>query len=121
MYFVKHGSLTYIQKQKEEGSATSKTTTKAILLEVDTWVAEAVLWTPWKHAGELRATTECELIAINGDEFRQAVQGFPRCLIAASQYAESFVLELNDSRERQTDLHEHSEQPGTYPVSSPRF
>merc|ERR1712224_779707 len=40
------------------------------------WFSEVALWLKWDHVGCLTALKACELIAINGDKFRNCARRF---------------------------------------------
>lgn len=69
-------------------------------LEGGRWICEHTLWVPWRHCGELRATTECRLLAIDAQTFMMLVASHfstAGCLAGfhPSKYALEFVKVLN--------------------------
>lgn len=95
MYIVVSGSLEYTDSYGELAQVTEKA-----------YVAEAVLWTNWKHRGTLTAVSDVKLAMLDAQGFRDICQRFMRRSEAALrivQYANTFVDELN-RQEFKTDL-----------------
>lgn len=69
------------------------------------WVAEAVLWTPWRHRGKLRvgADRPSEFLTVSPDTFFQVMNKHPRSWLYATVYAEHFVGYMN-GLDRLTDI-----------------
>lgn len=63
------------------------------------WAAEANLWTSWLHQGYLRASTECNIVALGTKGFTDCDAHFALALADrrshASKYAFAFVNEMN--------------------------
>jgi len=87
VYFVRKGTLTYIRLN-----------THTVVQEPN-WVAEAVLWTCWKHQGTLMAGSDAKVVSLDAKAFMDITRrsGWsawnagvdPRC------YAADFVEALN--------------------------
>mmetsp|Transcript_30983 Transcript_30983/g.95270 ORF Transcript_30983/g.95270 Transcript_30983/m.95270 type:complete len:734 (-) Transcript_30983:114-2315(-) len=86
MYFVKSGSLTYtmMDGMKLDPPPNQKD-----------WVSEPVLWTDWRHQGDLTAETTAELIAVDPAQFVEVMSVHPRPWLFAKKYAAHFVAFLN--------------------------
>lgn len=63
MYFVTKGDIRY--KHLNNGTT---------YLSVGDWIAEPVLWLQWTHRGNLKAWSECELLALDANAFRASAQ-----------------------------------------------
>lgn len=95
MYIVVSGSLEYTDSYGEVAQVAEKR-----------HVAEAVLWTNWKHRGTLTAVSDAKLAMLDAQGFHSIAQRFMRRSEAALrivQYANQFVEDLNKS-EFKTDL-----------------
>eukprot|EP00747_Dinoflagellata_sp_TGD_P089376 gnl/TRDRNA2_/TRDRNA2_164301_c4_seq1.p1 gnl/TRDRNA2_/TRDRNA2_164301_c4~~gnl/TRDRNA2_/TRDRNA2_164301_c4_seq1.p1 ORF type:complete len:731 (+),score=143.81 gnl/TRDRNA2_/TRDRNA2_164301_c4_seq1:312-2195(+) len=90
MYYSFFGVLTYVQ---EPANPSSK---KIPPRQVENdWIAEAVMWTPWVHLGQLCAVTECDMITVNAEKFIEVVRGNPIVTALATQYATRFLHWVN--------------------------
>jgi len=95
MYIVVSGSLEYTDSYGEVAQVAEKR-----------YVAEAVLWTNWKHRGTLTAVSDCKLAMLDAAGFHNLAQRFMRRSEGALkivQYANLFVTDLNRT-EFKTDL-----------------
>lgn len=88
MYIVVSGRLEYTDAYGESSEVVEKS-----------WLAEAVLWTHWKHQGTLTVEIDAKLVALDAHTFqeiskRQIKKRNPVCLTLL-RYAADFVAELN--------------------------
>jgi hypothetical protein len=96
MFFVKNGSFEYMVL------ATHST----ISLENKEWISEAVLWTSWRHSGNLLSVTEGELLAVDPLQFMSVMSVHPKPWHFAVTYAKKFVELLNKEDIELTDIFE---------------
>ena len=83
------------------------------------WLSEAALWaTAWHHTGDLRARSDCQMIAIMADDFERNLQGFQQVLVDTVVYARFFVQEMNANGDF-TDLPAELEGWGLTNLRSP--
>uniref|UniRef100_A0A7R9ZVQ3 Ion transport domain-containing protein n=1 Tax=Pyrodinium bahamense TaxID=73915 RepID=A0A7R9ZVQ3_9DINO len=96
VYFVKGGSLDY------------KLMDRTVLRpppRPKEWISEALLWTAWRHRGDLVALIESELILVDPAQFVSVMNLHPRPWFYAKQYATKFVEFLNRlGREAVSDI-----------------
>jgi hypothetical protein len=96
MYFASKGVLQYADGYGE------KTT-----LAENQWVAEAALWTRWKHRGTLTPVTDAKMAVIDSRTFQDVCHGQMKksetLSLTLKKYALAFIDELNKAREA-TDL-----------------
>jgi hypothetical protein len=59
------------------------------------WISEAVLWTDWRHLGELKCNHTCDLITVDPNEFAEAVRHHPRAWFLTREYGYLFLHWLN--------------------------
>jgi len=59
------------------------------------WLVEPVLWTAWRHAGQLAADSECSLISLDSQQFASLATANSTIWELASQYAQFFINFLN--------------------------
>jgi len=64
-------------------------------LVLQEWLAEAVLWTPWRYRGRCRAVAPSELLALDGGRFAEAMTIHPKPWAFARHYGEMFIRCLN--------------------------
>eukprot|EP00930_Biecheleria_cincta_P056969 TRINITY_DN4298_c0_g2_i1.p1 TRINITY_DN4298_c0_g2~~TRINITY_DN4298_c0_g2_i1.p1 ORF type:complete len:824 (+),score=173.04 TRINITY_DN4298_c0_g2_i1:63-2534(+) len=97
MYFVASGSLEYLDGYGE--------TTMIVERQ---WLAEAALWTNWRHRGTLTAQSDVKMALLDSQLFQDICKRhFRKAKDAAlyiKQYAESFIEELNLESNNATDL-----------------
>lgn len=92
MYFVKAGELEY-QSFDDETHKPEK------------WLSEAVLYTHWRHRGDLIACTESELVLVDPKGYMSVMKVHPRPWTMAQSYAQRFVDHLNDQKGQElTDI-----------------
>jgi CRP-like cAMP-binding protein len=65
---------------------------------VKEWLCEAALWTHWMNVGDLRASTESELLGILPKDFGDVVQSNPHIIASCVVYAIAFIEQLRDLR-----------------------
>jgi len=87
MYFIQKGTLTYIR----HGTDT--------MIQEPSWVAEAVLWTCWKHQGTLMAASDAKVATLDAKAFldiaRHSCLGAWHHAVDPRCYAAEFVEALN--------------------------
>merc|ERR1712048_634981 len=71
-------------------------------LEKGSWICEHTLWVSWRHCGELRAASECRLLATDAAIFQELVARYfstAGCFggVHPSKYALEFVKRLNNT------------------------
>jgi hypothetical protein len=97
MYMVASGKLKYFhphQLEDDDG-----------LARREDWACEACLWTEWYALGELSAKTECKLVSIDANAFRQVIEKEFRVWTVVSAYARCYVTFLcNVPRRGLTDV-----------------
>jgi len=59
------------------------------------WISEAVLWTDWRHLGELKCNHTCDLMTVDPNQFAAAVRHHPRPWFLAREYGYLFLHWLN--------------------------
>mmetsp|Transcript_65278 Transcript_65278/g.155997 ORF Transcript_65278/g.155997 Transcript_65278/m.155997 type:complete len:812 (-) Transcript_65278:70-2505(-) len=98
------------------------------LLGPQDFFCEAPLWTRWTCRGTMTADADCDLIDIQGVQFRRAIKRHPLMMNLARQYAAAFVEVLNyysagDGDGPLTDLHAPfvQEEPICKVLSEPQF
>mmetsp|Transcript_45274 Transcript_45274/g.79710 ORF Transcript_45274/g.79710 Transcript_45274/m.79710 type:complete len:1031 (-) Transcript_45274:51-3143(-) len=64
-------------------------------IHVNEWVAEAVLWMPWTHLGNLVAEDACQLVAIESAGFREQISKQKAVWDRTQRYASTFVQTAN--------------------------
>jgi len=87
MYFVKGGGM--MQYSLVDGAKLDPSPTKG------DWLGEAVLWTEWRHQGELQSINTNELIVVDPNSFLEVMRAHPRPWFYAKRYAIKFVKLLN--------------------------
>merc|ERR1712232_1430518 len=58
-------------------------------------LAEASLWTTWKHRGDLLSASDGHILRLNSKEFANIVEERPEICVVAARYARQCVMELN--------------------------
>eukprot|EP00929_Paragymnodinium_shiwhaense_P040423 TRINITY_DN21108_c0_g1_i3.p1 TRINITY_DN21108_c0_g1~~TRINITY_DN21108_c0_g1_i3.p1 ORF type:complete len:784 (-),score=182.65 TRINITY_DN21108_c0_g1_i3:170-2521(-) len=102
IYFVVSGELHYTTRDDDDG----------ILVTTECYMCEPVLWTYWRHRGELQATTECDLILIDAKNFHKVIFGNPLLWADVANYAHRLVEWLNQE-ENLCDVYETAEMSKT--------
>jgi len=90
MLFILNGDLRYTVDERQ-GEAE---------VAAGHFVSEAALWIQWKHAGQLVASTHCELLAVVSENLFSAI-GEQR---ASQRYAKFFAKHFQESMENLTDV-----------------
>lgn len=62
---------------------------------VKEWLAEAVLWAPWRYRGTCHAASPSEILALNAQQFAKAMSHHPKAFQFARRYGERFVRYFN--------------------------
>merc|ERR1719419_499711 len=89
MYVAVEGRLVYMQTSTGSGSENIETVDKG-------FISEPVLWTPtWIHLGCLAAVTECEILMLGPNEFRDIICRDAAARAITVRYAQEFIEELN--------------------------
>lgn len=100
MYIVKSGELEYdhtdgpLVRLASVHSTPSSSNSESKQIQ---WLSEAVLWTAWRHQGNLivgRIIT-CELLTLDPKVFFEVMTRHPRTWLYAAVYGEKFILKLN--------------------------
>jgi len=86
MFFVKSGKLDYTTMDRTSLNPPPR---------VREWISEALLWTSWRHQGDLLAMIESELISLDPGQFVEVMNVHPRPWFYAKQYAFRFIKLLN--------------------------
>jgi len=69
------------------------------------WVSEAVLWTDWRHRGELMSITTNDLIGVDPNLFMEVMCIHPRPWCCAKRYGNRFIRFINSMEARKvTDI-----------------
>eukprot|EP00930_Biecheleria_cincta_P052289 TRINITY_DN3754_c0_g1_i1.p1 TRINITY_DN3754_c0_g1~~TRINITY_DN3754_c0_g1_i1.p1 ORF type:complete len:979 (-),score=200.80 TRINITY_DN3754_c0_g1_i1:180-3116(-) len=121
MFFVRNGSAMYEiildteaesgseeeedqYKDFDEDSSSSSTEDSSIEGTLHTerlvardWIGEPVLWTVWVHLGGFQATQQCELVALDSEQFQESLRLSAPCQAEACLYARRYVDELNEA------------------------
>jgi hypothetical protein len=79
MYFAKSGTLVY--------TLAGDDTPHEPGLKPKEWISEMVLWTEWRHHGDLQAGSACELLRLCPDSFAGVMRFHPRTWNFARCYA----------------------------------
>jgi len=128
MYFVHHGHLLYgLKRENEDDSDEDSVNSFAVddpdkkkkprdtTLKEGEWVGEPVLWVSWHHVGSLIASSECELVGLDHEKFREAMQSNSSTYMEACTYASKFVAGLNKAKDdKYTDLFAPTAIEGTW-------
>jgi len=93
MYFITGGNLQYTPSNKVAGRD------PVVSLEQNNFFCEAVLWTDrWLSCGIMRAETECELVGLDGQKFREVMTQYHTAnMMLPKDYGAAFVQGLNES------------------------
>mmetsp|Transcript_74777 Transcript_74777/g.226559 ORF Transcript_74777/g.226559 Transcript_74777/m.226559 type:complete len:252 (-) Transcript_74777:52-807(-) len=99
VFFVKSGSLDYTMM---DGMTLQPPP------QPREWIGEALLWTVWRHQGDLLAMIESELISIDPNQFVAVMSVHPKPWFYAKRYADKFLEYLNSiSRTELLDILRH--------------
>merc|ERR1712137_773653 len=78
-----------------------------VKLKGGSWAAEGALWMPWRHMGNLIASTEVEIFLLNANKFKTVTCVHSDLHFIARELAFSFWQELIGSGDSATDLPVH--------------
>jgi len=92
MFFVKGGNLEYTKMDLAKLHPPP---------QPKEWIGEPVLWTTWRHRGDLVSASTSDLIALNPSQFVEVMSVHPRPWYYATHYARKFLTFLNGIPERQ--------------------
>jgi hypothetical protein len=98
MYLMKRGRLLYDLDEAD-------TPPEEVDMSANNWISEAVLWTAWIHLGTMHMLEDCNVLAVSADAFAQYVQGCPEGRAEASNYARSFMVNINRDKWKASDLY----------------
>jgi len=98
MYFLSSGALEYVDQYGEPHNVNEKE-----------WLAEAALWTYWKHQGTLTALTDAKILVIEAELFQDVCAQYMKKHkdpkdFNPKEYAKAFVDQLN-TQTQWSDLH----------------
>eukprot|EP00747_Dinoflagellata_sp_TGD_P217756 gnl/TRDRNA2_/TRDRNA2_90114_c2_seq1.p1 gnl/TRDRNA2_/TRDRNA2_90114_c2~~gnl/TRDRNA2_/TRDRNA2_90114_c2_seq1.p1 ORF type:complete len:521 (+),score=82.44 gnl/TRDRNA2_/TRDRNA2_90114_c2_seq1:198-1565(+) len=88
MYFVVTGELSY-KCYSQPGE--SKVTLKA-----HDWLVEAALWVAWRHRGQARALTDCQIIWVDVNIFADVICKNDAWAPMVVDYARAYIAYLNE-------------------------
>ena len=91
-YFSLHGSLVFLQKEKDPQD-----------IPVGTWISEMCLWTSWTHTGDVISTNMSRIVALHVEAFCQGISSAADLQRQAHFYAMAYLEELNQRKDA-TDL-----------------
>lgn len=86
MFFVMSGSMVY-KRNISVGLD--------CVLDAKAWACEGALWTKWSHTGNLAASGDSVILALDAETFQQVVTKFLAQAFFAAMYGASFVSHLN--------------------------
>jgi len=86
MFFLKHGDIKY---KHMAGRALDPP------IGLTEWLSEAVLWTFWRHHGQLAATVASDLLVLDPEEFGVVMCGHPQPWHFSKCYAVRFLKFIN--------------------------
>lgn len=88
MYFTICGDLSYSKPKMSDGRRMSEESR----ITHEHCLSEPALWSPrWEHLGEVKAQSECDMIAILPQKFADIVTSNPGLLINVRNYAQHYV------------------------------
>jgi len=94
LYFLTSGTMKYDRKFFQSVESVGPAS----------WCCEAVVWVPWIHVGKMRASGECELLAVNSNDFQNLTSLHPTQMNWMRQYGRCFVDRLNTHMDAVSDL-----------------
>merc|ERR1719263_519755 len=71
-----------------------------VQLHYGNWCSEAVLWTPWRHRGKMRAKQDTQLAAVIASKFREVLTREYQDMPFPKVYGGAFAKSLNDILKR---------------------
>merc|ERR1719265_613509 len=90
--------LSVVQHNSKEGL------TDGTMLGPNDWVSEPALWSNWEHRGELTASVDSTLLALNADSFYKVISSHTNACIHAVKYCRHLVWYMNHGTVEVTDL-----------------
>eukprot|EP00747_Dinoflagellata_sp_TGD_P091514 gnl/TRDRNA2_/TRDRNA2_165090_c0_seq1.p1 gnl/TRDRNA2_/TRDRNA2_165090_c0~~gnl/TRDRNA2_/TRDRNA2_165090_c0_seq1.p1 ORF type:complete len:431 (-),score=54.42 gnl/TRDRNA2_/TRDRNA2_165090_c0_seq1:220-1512(-) len=76
------------------------------------WIAEAILWVPWVHVGDMRSVVEAHLVKLDPKRFRDNVAKLPEEWVRVRNFADLVVNRLNElTRNELSDLTDDTLRP----------
>jgi len=85
MFFVAEGKLAYLRETHD-----------MVSLYPGQWCSEIILWCPWVHRGDMHARTDCTVLALDSERFREVVLSFPADLWLPRRYCKAFCKHLQE-------------------------
>merc|ERR1719414_1844623 len=85
MYFVVSGELVYTMANGTELDPPIST---------PDWCSEQALWISWRHCGELRASSESELVSVDAEGFCTVMSSNFSAWQLGAEYAKLFTAHL---------------------------
>jgi len=113
MYFFLEGELVYQGISEAAADPYQRSNGAGVHVGRDDWACEPTLWTPWVHVGEMRAVTECRVLALDAICFSEGVRLTHRqSWSLAQRYGAAFLDMLNSlALSNITDLMQASISP----------
>lgn len=110
MLFAMRGTLLYMKDaagasggNSEQGGSGSFLSDMMHKVEHGMWVCEPVLWMPWVHEGTLRAASNCTVMALSAEKFREFAQKYRRTPYPA-KYAIELTYRMNQAHTIGSDI-----------------
>lgn len=76
----------------------TRPTRRPLHMETQQWACEVHLWIQsWVHCGQLRATSECDIICLDAEKFRETACNYKVKEFYAGKYAQRFVTDMNEA------------------------
>lgn len=98
-FFASRFSLPKRFKSTVQADKSLEYDSKGNISESCKWLAEASLWSPWKHTCTVEAASVCDVMSIDACKFAELVAEDATFWLKIRQYANSFVKWLNDQAE----------------------
>eukprot|EP00929_Paragymnodinium_shiwhaense_P117944 TRINITY_DN8943_c0_g1_i2.p1 TRINITY_DN8943_c0_g1~~TRINITY_DN8943_c0_g1_i2.p1 ORF type:complete len:800 (+),score=122.71 TRINITY_DN8943_c0_g1_i2:108-2507(+) len=127
MTFVSSGKLSYRHGRRHDTWGERTATGKGRDVTVSQWLCEPVLWTQWKHQGELQAVRPSTVLALHSDalvkiakarEADAAMGSYARSFVNALNHHSTFLSDLLE-KEFYEDLVAHAKEPSAAYEDSP--
>lgn len=106
MYFPTGGRFKYAGQSRfaVDDDSSDEDQPHNVIVDIDTWLCEAVLWTSWHHLGDLTALSNGLLVTVDTDLFATVVQEHSSSLEDTVRYARFFVDAINSNARIISDL-----------------